>query len=794
MRILAVLLMLVTFGCFAEGKLPTNKSITAFSFRTAQNPSLTNDATATISGSTITVDVPHGTDVTHLVATFTAEADHVLVGSVKQDSGVTANNFTSPVTYDVVAADGTKQSYTVTVNVGTASAKDLTTFSFEKTNNPSLPSDVTATINGTTITATLPFGTNVTLKATFTTTGVSVRVGSTTQVSGTTANDFTNPVTYTVIGADGSTKDYTVTVTLASSSSKDITAFSFTKAANPSLPNDVTATITGTAITATVPFGTDLTALKATFTTTGASVKVGTTTQVSGTTANDFTNDVTYVVTAADNSTKSYTVTVSVADGSSKDITSFAFLMADNASLPNDVMATITGTTITATVPAGTDLTGLIATFSTTGASVEVGTTPQVSGTTPNDFTNDVTYTVTALDNSTQDYTVTVTATAVACDALTDPAHGDVAVTNSGNFPSTATYSCDVGYALNGGDTRTCAADGTWSGTAPTCDATVMLLRVGDGSAALSNASAVVNVEVRRATDGGLVETIAMPIAASGSNNPLTMQGNSTTEGNITLSQDRRYVTLGGYATAPGVASISGTTAAAQNRVIGRIDGEYNVDTSTLLNSSFSGGNIRGVCTKDGTSFWAIGSNTGVVNATLGATSGTTVLSSPTNIRACNIADDQLYISSQSGAFVGVSTVSGGLPTTSGQTATLFAASAAPQAFAFVDADSAVPGVDTMYVSSTSGGVADTLNVKKWTFDGTTWTQQTFAPTVTGSGNTVAVAAWLDGSTTHLVAATADGRLIGFDDTGATPTATVLVDAVTNTALRGVSRSPDVAP
>ena len=60
----------------------------------------------------------------------------------------------------------------------------------------------------------------------------------------------------------------------------------------------------------TVPFGTDVTQLVATFTTTGASVKVGSTVQVSGTTANDFTSPVTYTVTAADASTQAYVVTV----------------------------------------------------------------------------------------------------------------------------------------------------------------------------------------------------------------------------------------------------------------------------------------------------------------------------------------------------------------------------------------------------------------------------------------------------------------------------------------------------
>jgi arylsulfatase A-like enzyme len=77
----------------------------------------------------------------------------------------------------------------------------------------------------------------------------------------------------------------------------------------------VTGTIneTGKAIAVTMPFGTGTTALVATFTSTGASVKVGNTAQISGATANDFTSPVIYTVSAADGSTASYTVTVAVA-------------------------------------------------------------------------------------------------------------------------------------------------------------------------------------------------------------------------------------------------------------------------------------------------------------------------------------------------------------------------------------------------------------------------------------------------------------------------------------------------
>ncbi|MCC2625889.1 MAG: hypothetical protein K0R14_1762 [Burkholderiales bacterium] len=42
-----------------------------------------------------------------------------------------------------------------------------------------------------------------------------------------TQNDFTNPVTYTVIAADGTQATYTVIVSVAGSASSSITAFSF---------------------------------------------------------------------------------------------------------------------------------------------------------------------------------------------------------------------------------------------------------------------------------------------------------------------------------------------------------------------------------------------------------------------------------------------------------------------------------------------------------------------------------------------------------------------------------------
>jgi|GEM_PF-2634396 len=272
--------------------------------------------------------------------------------------------------------------------------KEITAFSFA-----GLTPVVNGTISGTTITLTVPFSTSRTnLVATFTTTGASVKIGTATQTSGVTQNDFTSSKIYIVTAADNTTKNYTVTVSVALNTDKEITAFSFA-----SLSPVVNGTISGTTITLTVPFGTSRNPLTATFTTTGASVKIGGTLQISGTTANNFTSAKTYTVTAADTSTKNYTVTVNVAPNTAKEITAFSF-----AGLSPVVNGTITGTTITLTVPFGTSRNPLTATFTTTGASVKIGTATQTSGVTQNDFTSSKTYIVTAADTSTKNYTVTV--------------------------------------------------------------------------------------------------------------------------------------------------------------------------------------------------------------------------------------------------------------------------------------------------------------------------------------------------------------------------------------------------
>jgi plastocyanin len=95
------------------------------------------------------------------------------------------------------------------------------------------------------------------------------------------------------------TQKLVVTVAVAASSAKAITAFTIPGQAGATAINETDKTIA-----LTVPSGTDLTGLAPTLTITGASVS-----PASGV-AHDFTGPVTYTVTAADASTQPYTVTV----------------------------------------------------------------------------------------------------------------------------------------------------------------------------------------------------------------------------------------------------------------------------------------------------------------------------------------------------------------------------------------------------------------------------------------------------------------------------------------------------
>jgi hypothetical protein len=272
-----VLLAALAGGC--EDTIPpsSEKEITAFIFASPA-------AAGTISGTDIAVTVPFGTDVTSLTPTITHTG-----ASINPASGA-AWNFSAPVEYIVTAEDGSTASYTVTVTVGSASAKAITAFSFA---SPA----ATGSISGTDVAVTVPYGTNVTSLVP----AITVSPGATVNPASGVAQDFSDPVEYVVTAADKSTVTWTVTVTVASSTAKEITGFSF---ASPAAEGTVNAA--AKTVSVTVPYNTERNGLIPTITISGASIAPA------SLVAQYFSVPVEYVVTAADGTTAPWTVTVTV--------------------------------------------------------------------------------------------------------------------------------------------------------------------------------------------------------------------------------------------------------------------------------------------------------------------------------------------------------------------------------------------------------------------------------------------------------------------------------------------------
>ncbi|MFN8770037.1 MAG: hypothetical protein ACK5WP_04165 [Neisseriaceae bacterium] len=262
----------------------------------------------------------------------------------------------------------------------------------------------TAIIKGKEIAVYVPYNTNVeSLVAVYKTTGVSVSVNSggknTVQISGRTYNNFSKPVTYVVKAANGSTDSYRVTVTKSLESENTMIGFSLKDKAGIDHPGIVDNGV----IEVEMPYGTDLESLVATFKYSGSYIEVGGVHQISGKTANDFTNSVTYNVTAYNNNVNSYTVIVKVAKSSAKEISYFAI---------NDKDGVRVGHNIDVSLPYKTDVTNLVAIFNTNAEKVTVnGGVESQSGKgddKPINFTKPATFTAHAYDGSTVDYTVTV--------------------------------------------------------------------------------------------------------------------------------------------------------------------------------------------------------------------------------------------------------------------------------------------------------------------------------------------------------------------------------------------------
>jgi len=97
--------------------LSTEKEISSFQLEAALNEELGATIVAEVGETGIEFQVPAGTDLDGLVATFTFKGEKVLVGNAEQKSAETPNDFSKPITYVVYAEDGSSRNYEVEISM-----------------------------------------------------------------------------------------------------------------------------------------------------------------------------------------------------------------------------------------------------------------------------------------------------------------------------------------------------------------------------------------------------------------------------------------------------------------------------------------------------------------------------------------------------------------------------------------------------------------------------------------------------------------------------------------------------
>ena len=147
----------------------------------------------------VRLDFPAGTDVTHLTPTIIISN----YATIEPKSGVT-QDFTNPVYYTVTAMSGATAQYMVEAIVHDAdNEKSILSFRFDALDEDGLIDEVARRISFV-----LPAETDVTQLVPT----IEVSEGATVEPASGVAQDFTNPVTYTVTAQNGTTAAYTVMV------------------------------------------------------------------------------------------------------------------------------------------------------------------------------------------------------------------------------------------------------------------------------------------------------------------------------------------------------------------------------------------------------------------------------------------------------------------------------------------------------------------------------------------------------------------------------------------------------
>jgi hypothetical protein len=313
---------------------------------------------------------------------------------------------------------------------------------------------------------------------------------------------------------------------------------------------------------------------------------------------------------------------------------------------------------------------------------------------------------------------------------------------------------------------------------------------IGDGSSALSSAAQQTRIFAFNKTTVGQSGQFVLAFNGGPTGDRLTNSGTASSEGHLHNSVDGQSLTIMGYDAMVGTASVSGTTSAAVNRVVGRVGFDASV-TYTKYTNAFSGNNPRSAATVDGSEYWMAGAGTvgGVVYGPGSGGSVTQVSTGLSNARVVGIFGGDIYFTAQSGSFVGLNRISG-LPTTGATPVNVFTQTGmSPYGFFIKDSQ-------TIYVADdrTNGNGG----IQKWTFDGSGWslayTLSTGVSTVGARGLAGEVDANGNAVLYAITGESSANRLITITDTGASSAAVTLSTAAQNTIYRGVAFTPVPEP
>jgi len=192
-------------------------------------------------------------------------------------------------------------------------SNDFARFRFKEVYNQNIVMDIIGSIENDMINLFIPYFANLTqMVSSFTIPpGTTAYVDNQLQISDTTINDFSGPVTYTLVSNTGTSKDWTIVVDYLPNIEHEIIEYSFLVENNSNLWGDLLGVVDGQSVFIEAPDGTDMSNLVATFTLSdNATAFVEGIVQQSGLTTNNFADTVLYIVEAENGDTSHYEVIV----------------------------------------------------------------------------------------------------------------------------------------------------------------------------------------------------------------------------------------------------------------------------------------------------------------------------------------------------------------------------------------------------------------------------------------------------------------------------------------------------